>query len=375
MAGVSSVFALLAEIEETYGIAQRDLGWIAGSAFVGALITQLWLSRYADRGYGALILRCGVLAATVGLLWFGFATELWQFIIARIILGAGTGMIVPPARRYIIVSYQETQGAMLGAFYGAYLAGFVFGPPLSGVLTELFSVRVPFLVLGTASLISLLALRGVDIPASEDERGTDKGVLRRLLRSRKMIAALLVVLSFRYSIGVFEPLWAPHFDNLGASTLTITLSLTAFAIPMLIVSKAAGSLTDRYGSRLTSLLSALATVPLMASFGYLTSVPVLFVLAIPYGLMEAVQSPGTQAAVAEAAPTDDAASAQGLGEAAGSVASLIGAFTAPPIYDWLGAGPAWLIAALTMLTLLTMSQLLDPVKRKRAAPDLSRAGT
>ena len=91
MAGVSSVFALLAEIEKTYGIAERDLGWIAGSAFIGALITQLWLSRYADRGHGTLLLRGGILAATAGLLWFGFATELWQFVIARLILGAGTG--------------------------------------------------------------------------------------------------------------------------------------------------------------------------------------------------------------------------------------------------------------------------------------------
>ncbi|MDG2111448.1 MAG: hypothetical protein P8N02_02405, partial [Actinomycetota bacterium] len=68
MAGVSSVFALLAEIENTYSIPQRHLGWIAGSAFVGALITQLWLARYADRGHAVALLRGGVVAATVGLL-------------------------------------------------------------------------------------------------------------------------------------------------------------------------------------------------------------------------------------------------------------------------------------------------------------------
>ena len=43
MAGVSSVFALLAEIHNEYGTAERDLGWIAGSAFIGALVTQLRL--------------------------------------------------------------------------------------------------------------------------------------------------------------------------------------------------------------------------------------------------------------------------------------------------------------------------------------------
>ncbi len=370
MAGVSSVFALLAEIEKAYDIAERNLGWIAGSAFIGALITQLWLSRYADRGYGTVLLRAGVLASTIGLLWFGVATELWQFIIARAILGAGTGMIIPAARRYIIVTYTENQGAMLGAFYGSYLAGFVFGPPFAGALTEFFDVRVPFFVLGAASLISLIALRGVVIPAA-DQTSSEKGVLRRLLRTRRMVAALLVVLSFRYSIGVFEPLWAPHLDNLGANTMVITLSLTGFALPMLLVAKAAGALTDRYGSRVTSLLSALVTVPLMASFGFITAVPVLFVLAIPYGLMEAVQSPGTQAAVGEAAPHEDAAAAQGLGEASGSVASIIGAFTAAPLYDGLGARPAFVIAAVVMLCLLSLSQMLDPIQRSRRQVQLS----
>ena len=66
MAGVSSVFALLAEIHNEYGIAERNLGWIAGSAFIGALVTQLWLSRYADRGYGGLLMRAGVAASAIG---------------------------------------------------------------------------------------------------------------------------------------------------------------------------------------------------------------------------------------------------------------------------------------------------------------------
>ncbi|MDG2112635.1 MAG: MFS transporter, partial [Actinomycetota bacterium] len=250
-------------------------------------------------------------------------------------------------------------------FYASYIAGFVFGPPLAGLLTELFDVRVPFFVLGTITLASLLALRGLVIPSRGASAESQNGVLGRLIRSRQMVAALLVVLSFRYSIGVFEPLWAPQLDNLGASTMTITLSLTAFALPMLAVARWAGGLTDRYGARFASLLSALATVPLMASYGYITAIPVLFIFTIPHGLMEAVQSPGSQAAVGEAASEDDAAAAQGLGEAAGSLASIVGALTSAPLYDWLGPGPAWVIAALTMLTLLTLSEILDPVHRKR----------
>lgn len=360
MAGVSSVFALLAEIHNTYDIAERNLGWIAGSAFVGALVTQLSLSRYADRGHGGLLMRLGVIASATGLLWFGFADELWQFIAARAVLGTGVGVIVPAARRFIIVSAGADQGRQLGAFYGAYIAGFVIGPPLAGALTVAFNVRAPFLMLGMVTGLTFFSIRRLEIPAADIDVRSTKGVLRRLIHSREMVAALLVVISFRYSVGVFEPLWAPHLDNLGASTMIITLSLSAFALPMLVVARWAGGLSDRHSPRLTSLLSALVTVPLMASYGWITAVPVLFVAMLPHGIMEAIQSPGSQAAVANAAPVDDAASAQGLGEAMGSAASMIGALTAAPLYAWLGPGPAFLIGALTMAGLLCTSWLLDP---------------
>ena len=73
----------------------------------------------------------------------------------------------------------------------------------------------------------------------------------------------------------------------------------------------------------------------MASYGWITSVPVLFIAAMPHGIMEAIQSPGSQAAVSDAAPKDDAAAAQGLGEAMGSAASMIGALSAAPLYSCL----------------------------------------
>jgi DHA1 family multidrug resistance protein-like MFS transporter len=374
MAGVSAVFVLLAELEDRYGLSKGGLGLIAGSAFAAALVTQLGLSRYADRGYGLLLLRAGVFMAAGGLLWFAAATELWQLVAARAVLGASVGMIVPAARRAIVLASDGDLGERLGVFYASYLAGFVFGPPIAGALTVIADVRLPFVVLGLAVAASSLALRGVvvDEPGRRRapvERG-DRRVLRRLLGRRRLIAALLVVVSFRYSVGVFEPLWATYLDDLGAGTMVVTISLTVFALPMLLIARWAGRLSDTYGPRLTSLLAAAATVPLMATYGYVGALPLVMLMAIPHGIGEAIQSPGTQAAVADAAPQRDAAAAQGLAEAAGSAAAAIGAFTAAPLFDHLGAGPAWLIAGATMTVLLTVSTLLDRPRRRPAVTRL-----
>ena len=65
----------------------------------------------------------------------------------------------------------------------------------------------------------------------------------------------------------------------------------------------------------------------------------------------------------------DAASAQGLAEAAGSAASAIGAFSAPVVFDAWGAGPAWLMAGCVMVALVAASWLLDrPLLKMTTSP-------
>lgn len=369
MAGVSAVFALLAELQERYGLSTGGLGLIAGSSFIAALVAQLWLSRFADRGHAATLLRAGVLCAGFGLLWFAAATELWQFVAARSLLGAGVGLLVPPARRAIVLTSDGNPGERLGTFYAAYLAGFVFGPPLGAFLTGLGDVRLPFVIFGVATLLSVLSVWRIEMPEADRDLAlapTDKRVLRRLLRDRRVIAAMLVVISFRYSIGVFEPLWATHLDDLGASTQLIGLSLTGFALPMMLVARPAGRLTDRFGARWMSVLPALVSAVLMMTYGYTPYLAVIIVVSMVHGVMEAILNPATQAGIAEVSGARDAASAQGLAEAAGSAAAAVGAFTAPVVFDAWGAGPAWAMAGWVMVALIATSWWLDPPTRADA---------
>jgi MFS family permease len=314
-----------------------------------------------------------VVTSAVGLLWFALATDLWQFVAARAMLGAGVGMIMPAARRAIVLTSVDNQGERLGVFYAAYLSGFVFGPPIAGALTAIADVRLPFLVLGTLVALSLVSISKLKMPEGgptvDGPAVPDKRVMRRLIAQRRVLAATLVIISFRYSIGVFEPLWATYLDDLGASTMLITISLTTFALPMLIIAKQAGRLSDKYGPRAASLAAAAVSIPLMTAYGYVSSIPVILAMVVPHGITEAIQSPGTQAALADAAPHEDAAAAQGLGEAAGSAAAAIGALTAAPLFAWLGSGPTWLIAGLVMALLLLTSALLDrPVVKTRRQP-------
>ena len=360
--GNGAVFALLAELRDRHDLPTGGLGVISASAFVGLLVTQLALAGHADRGHGAIMLTGGAVVSAAAMVWMAAGTELWQFVGARTLLGVGTGLFLPAARRAVIVESPTGQAERLGMLYGAYLFGFVFGPPVAALLAAAGDVRLPFFVLGLVILVVIPLVQRVDVPAADGPFGK-RWVVGSLIRDRRVLAAVLVVVSFRYSIGVFEPVWAVFLDDRGASTLVIGFSLTIFAFPMIFAAPMGGRFADRHGARWASVVTALATVPFMASYGLTDTIAVLVLLALLHGLFEAVESPGSQAAVAEAAPLQHAAAAQGLAEAAGSGAAAVGSLTAAPLYDGLDGG-VWFIAALVMFAVLALSSRLDPPRRR-----------
>ena len=269
MAGVSSVFVLLAELEDRYDLT-AGLGWIAGSAFA-ALVTQLALARYADRGYGLLLLRVGVCGGCHGLLWFAAATELWQFVAAAPARRRRrTDHAAGPAGDRADVDRQP--GERLGVFYAAYLAGLrVRSAGGRGAHGRWPTCACPSWCSACSSPPA--AWRRIEMSSIRRRRRRRRwprptGGCCGVWSTRRVIAALLVVVSFRYSIGVFEPLWATYLDDLGASTMVVTLSLTVFALPMLVMAGRRGGCPTATARACVSVLSAAATVPLMASYGY-----------------------------------------------------------------------------------------------------------
>jgi hypothetical protein len=60
MVGYGAIFSLLAEIRNTFGFSATGVGFIGAAAFISGFIAQLGLSRYADLGYGSLMIKAGL---------------------------------------------------------------------------------------------------------------------------------------------------------------------------------------------------------------------------------------------------------------------------------------------------------------------------
>ena len=158
-------------------------------------------------------------------------------------------MIIPAARRAIVLASDGDLGERLGVFYAAYLAGFVFGPPVAGLLTVVADVRLPFLVFGVAVAASSLSIR--DVVIDEPGRRGAAGRPRRpagAAPSRRRPARR----SPRCSSSSRSATRSACSSRCGRrtsttsapSTMVVTISLTVFALPMLIIARPAGRLSD-----------------------------------------------------------------------------------------------------------------------------------
>lgn len=337
--GYGAIFALLAELQDEYHLPTYGLGLIAGTSFLAGLGAQMGLARYADRGYTRLLLRVGLAVAAAGMLWFGLASQLWEFIGARLLLGLGSGMFVPAARRVVVAQPGAKAGEALGRLASVEVAGFISGPPIAALLAGLFGLHAPFIVLAVALALTSPAVARIEEPPIGAV--PPKRALRVLIANRGVRSGLALAAALYLSIGVFDATWARYMTDLGASTTVIAVTLALFALPLVALSPFGGRLADQRGPLRSGVVALALTVPCVAAYGISNTVLVASVIALVHSVFDAISTPSGQAAVARAAPPALTAAGQGLYAAAAASAAGVAAFGAAPLYGAAGAEAMW----------------------------------
>jgi MFS family permease len=343
--GYGSVFTLLAEFRNRFGFSAAAVGMIAGAGFLAGFAAQLVLPRQADRGRSALLLRMGILTAAGAMIWMTFADGLFEFVAARLLLGLGSGAVGPSVRRIVIEHDPDNVGENLGWVTASDVAGFVLGPVIAAVFTELFGFRSPFIFLaGWYLLLTPLVFRIRIAPVTAATPGP---VLRPLLKMKPLRAALGLAVAFYATLGLFEALWALLLDDLGAETWLIGLTLSLFTLPMVLLAPAGGRLAQRRGPFQVAPWSIGIAAVCMLAYGVsgefadpgevATVALVVVVLASAvHAAADAVTMPASQLAVAQAAPRNLMASAQGLYTATGLLIALLASVAGGGLFQTFG---------------------------------------
>jgi MFS family permease len=193
----------------------------------------------------------GLALFAVGAAAGALASNFTELIIARVIQGAGAGLVSPAALAGAVSGFPaERRGSALGIWGASAGMSNLLGPLLGGLLTVAFGWRADWWALIPLTAAAAIAIVRLLPPIVHGEEEGGNPALNRIVLAATLVAAL----TFAVMIGAFYIAEqylqrVAGFSALGASAaLVIVALLVGAAAPL------AGKLVDRHGEQLPTLL-------------------------------------------------------------------------------------------------------------------------
>ena len=206
----------------------------------------------------------GLLLFAIGALAGALVQSFDQLLIARIVQGAGAGLVSPAALAGAVSGFPpERRGSALGIWGASAGMSNLLGPLLGGLLTVAFGWRANWWALLPLTLAAAVAIwRLLPGIVHGDEEGGNPALNRIVLA-----ATLVAALTFAVMIGAFYIAEqylqrVAGFSALGASgALVLVALLVGAAAPI------AGKLVDRHGEKVPALIGFVASAVGLAVLG------------------------------------------------------------------------------------------------------------
>jgi MFS family permease len=355
--GYGSIYTLLADLRDRYGFTEAQLGVIVAAGFLAGFVAQLALARLADRGYAPLLVRGGIVLAMGAMIGSAAATEFWAFLLARLLLGLGSGAVGPAMRRIVITRRPDAVGVNLGRLAAFDVAGFVLGPLVAGVMAEAFGIRAPFVFLAVVFVGVFVLASRLDLTAgSAGERS--RRALRVLLVRPAIQATLAASIAFYLTVGMFEAIWAVLLRDHGAETWLIALTLSLFTVPMIFLAPIGGREAQARGPLRVVAVSLSVAAVCTFSYGVLPSLWMLLAVSLVHAVADSYTMPSNQVAAALGSPPEHLSAAQGLLGATGLAAAGLTGLVVGYVYEEAGRIAVCTGTAVLMAVFLTIALTL-----------------
>lgn len=331
-----------------FGVGGSAMGLLMATyAIMQFIFSPIW-GGVSDRIGRKPVLMIGVLNNAIAQLLFGFSTELWMLIAARILAGILCSTTLPTAMASIGDSTSEQdRGGGMGIIGAAMGVGMVLGPGIAGWLAT-SSLSAPFFLAAGLS-IGALAIVFLVLPESlpaEDRakgrsqmRGPQINILWKALFSP---IGFLLFLSFLVSFGLtnFESvfgLYANASYGYGPQQVGDLLTFIGF-ISAIVQGGLTGPVTRRWGEVAVIEVSLLGSA---IGFGLMATSLIGVLVTIGFFIIsKAMLRPSVSALISQRATIGQGV-AMGLNNSFMSIGRSLGPLWAGFVYDLKITHPYW----------------------------------
>ncbi len=375
---------------DTLGASAAQVGLVVSAFALARFLTNVPAAALSDRYGRRLLLVGGPFVAAAGNLLAATADSMAPLLLWRFVAGIGSAAFITGAVIFISdVSTADNRGKLLSIYQGSFLLGMTLGPAIGGLTAELFGLRAPFIVVGIFSVASgIWAFFRVPETRVSETRGAPRAVApsggglaaephsqnrreagSRFFFSRDFLLISLVFLATFFTRGGAQftvvPLKARH--DLGLSPGQIGLLFTIPSVLGFVTLPFVGAFSDRYGRKKAIVPGLLFFSLALVVLGMSPSLGLFAVGMLLYGLAQGIEGPTPVAYVADIAPRERLAMAQGVVRSLGDFSLLVAAPLMGFILDQAGA-TVTLVANgvfVAILCLVFLAFASDPVVTRR----------
>jgi predicted MFS family arabinose efflux permease len=212
---------LLDPIKADLQVSDTAMGFLTGLAFaLFYTFAGIPIARWADSGVRRTIIAIGLFTWSAMTVCSGLARNFLQLALARIGVGVGEAAGSPPAHSLLSDYFPpERRATALSIYSSGIYIGVMFGYLAGGWLSELFSWRVAFFVVGAPGVLMALIVRFTvrePLRGSSERRPVDAGrdqlgEVARFLLGKKTFVLASIAAGLTAFTGYGFGAWVPAF--------------------------------------------------------------------------------------------------------------------------------------------------------------------
>ncbi|WP_313628296.1 multidrug efflux MFS transporter [Kosakonia sp.] len=336
---------------------------------VSAIVSPMWGSLADRKGRKLMLLRAS-LGMAIAILLQAFATNVWQLLILRGVMGLTSGYI--PNAMALVASQvpRERSGWALSTLSTAQISGVIGGPLMGGFLADHVGLRMVFLITAILLIVSFLVTlflikEGVRPTVKKGDRLSGKAVFSTLPYPALVISLFITTMVIQLCNGSIGPILALFIQSLSPHTTNIAfLSGLIAAVPgvsALISAPRLGKLGDRIGTSRILIATMAVAVVLFFAMSFVTSPLQLGILRFMLGFADGAMLPAVQTLLLKYSSDQVTGRIFGYNQSFMYLGNVAGPLMGATVSAM--AGFRWVFAATAVVVFINLWQLLLAFRR------------
>ncbi|MEI9691476.1 multidrug efflux MFS transporter [Kosakonia cowanii] len=338
---------------------------------ISAIVSPMWGSLADRKGRKLMLLRAS-LGMAIAILLQAFATNVWQLLLLRGVMGLTSGYI--PNAMALVASQvpRERSGWALSTLSTAQISGVIGGPLMGGFLADHLGLRTVFIITAMLLMVSFLVTlflikEGGRPKVKKGERLSGKAVFSTLPYPALVISLFVTTMVIQLCNGSIGPILALFVQSLSPDTTNIAfLSGLIAAVPgvsALLSAPRLGKLGDRIGTSRILLATLACAIVLFFAMSFVTSPLQLGILRFLLGFADGAMLPAVQTLLLKYSSEQVTGRIFGYNQSFMYLGNVAGPLMGASVSAM--AGFRWVFAATAVVVLINLIQLARAFRRVR----------